>query len=272
MAPTAVDTSILDQFRRQFFQWYYIDKRSRSEVEKSFNLLFQRITETTGLVLNVSDKQWRGRLQRWQATWDARKSQDGVQITMPDDLGHLRLWYIGDQQLITFHACTPELCHSRKPAGNQDQVTQQSLVSATYPTHQQHGISGGYPGALDTGCPQGMTGSRSDLPMTSPFSTAPNEAFASWFDPEQSTFFLSQPGLPVPSLPPTQRPAGLSSEPLYAADSVASATRSPVVFPAGAPTRKLSQEESFESNVPTEGLPDYGPAAFINWDDPDLFQ
>lgn len=53
MAPTAVDTSVLDQFRRQFYQWYLIDNRSRSEVAKSFHHLFQRITETTKLKIIV---------------------------------------------------------------------------------------------------------------------------------------------------------------------------------------------------------------------------
>ncbi|KAL8782133.1 MAG: hypothetical protein Q9213_005667 [Squamulea squamosa] len=142
-------------------------------------------------------------------------------------------------------------------------------------------------------CPQEMIGSNSDLSMTIPFSTAPNEAHTSWLYPEQPTFFPSQPGLPVvqttnpqghafplpyfpplstnPSLPPTQHPAGLSSQPLYAAESVASATRSPVVFPTGSPTRKRFQEARSESNVPTEGPPDYEPSAFINWDDPNLF-
>lgn len=53
MAPTAVDTSILDQFRRQFYQWYLIENLSRSQVAKFFHHLFQRITETTKLKIFV---------------------------------------------------------------------------------------------------------------------------------------------------------------------------------------------------------------------------
>ena len=42
--------------------------------------------------------------------WGVKKEQRGPQVPLPDELTALPLWYEYGQELILFHACTPQHC------------------------------------------------------------------------------------------------------------------------------------------------------------------
>lgn len=57
-----------------------------------------------------SQRQWERRLKQWMNAWGVKKEQRGHQVPLPDELNALPLWYAYGQELILFHACTPQHC------------------------------------------------------------------------------------------------------------------------------------------------------------------
>ncbi|KAL8948609.1 MAG: hypothetical protein Q9222_005216 [Ikaeria aurantiellina] len=111
-AVRTVETLKLSKFERQMYQWYIIDSQSLSRVKESFDTLFERIYETTGLSIEVSVDQWRGRLGKWQKHWGVSKVRNHKQSDTPEQLRGLTLWYEGDVPVINFHPCAPPHCNS----------------------------------------------------------------------------------------------------------------------------------------------------------------
>ncbi|KAL9601336.1 MAG: hypothetical protein Q9179_002903 [Wetmoreana sp. 5 TL-2023] len=88
-----VDTLNLKQFQRQFFQWYYIDCMSFSQITAAFDHLFSGLVGDRDMKIKISEKQWRDRFKKWEVNWDTAKLGQGEPVTMPEHLQRLPLWY-----------------------------------------------------------------------------------------------------------------------------------------------------------------------------------
>ncbi|KAL8994226.1 MAG: hypothetical protein Q9169_005742 [Polycauliona sp. 2 TL-2023] len=99
-----VETLELSQFQRQLFQWYFYEKKTWPQIKQCGDLLFQRLEETTSLTCDISERQWENHFRKWNKIWGLKKDHQGDQVSLPDGLGAMPLWYERDQELLHFHA------------------------------------------------------------------------------------------------------------------------------------------------------------------------
>ncbi|KAL8705382.1 MAG: hypothetical protein Q9201_001501 [Fulgogasparrea decipioides] len=97
-------TSYLAQFKRQFYQWKYIEKKSFPQVKQAFDELFGDLTKETDFRLKASQRQWQSWDKKWKLEWDT--ASDGLSDTL---LG-FPLWRQWGKQVTTFHAKKQEDC------------------------------------------------------------------------------------------------------------------------------------------------------------------
>ncbi|KAL8810341.1 MAG: hypothetical protein Q9200_002661 [Gallowayella weberi] len=294
-----VETLQLDQFKRQFWQWYFIEKKSMPQVKRSFDNLFDRMTKATGVKYDINERQWKTRSLEWMKTWGKTKAQQGKQVAMPDVLKELPLWYIRDRQLIFFHACTREKCNSCESSEKHVGAGRQSNPRFASTPHHCSSC-----GTLCGVCANDMavyhqdrTPSYAGSPTTASFSTALN-AFdshssvsgniATVYSPQSKQsyppsvdvqdFYLPQSGFDSGSGSPgsliIRRPVALTNQSPRTKDTgtmTQASAQSPVASPMTDRARKRPRRRSPEPNVDDE-IPHGGYNHFVNWDaDRNLF-
>ncbi|KAI4270766.1 MAG: hypothetical protein LQ337_006479 [Flavoplaca oasis] len=61
------------------------------QIKKSFDVLFERLHQTTELRCKINQRQWERRLKQWMNAWGVKKEQRGHQVPLPDELNALPL-------------------------------------------------------------------------------------------------------------------------------------------------------------------------------------
>ncbi|KAL8686927.1 MAG: hypothetical protein Q9218_006761 [Villophora microphyllina] len=114
---STVQICSLDQFKRQFFHWYYTEDMSLPQVKEKFDLLFDEVARVTGIKLEASEPQWSRRYKKhWIKDWGPKTRRHGEQAPSTDDVERYLLWRDGTKRHVFLHACTPEICHDHEPA------------------------------------------------------------------------------------------------------------------------------------------------------------
>ncbi|KAL8847686.1 MAG: hypothetical protein Q9221_007288 [Calogaya cf. arnoldii] len=170
-----VDTLELSQFKRQLHHWFFNERQTMSQIKGNFDILFRRLTNATCVKYSINERQWDYRAKKWMQSCGLTKSQQGQQVPMPEHLKALPLWYDHGQELIGFHACTPENCNSCVSSRRQAGVGH--LNPAIMPRPRQCPNCG----TTCTFCanpmsvaPPEMMRSYSGPPMTTPYAAVPN--------------------------------------------------------------------------------------------------
>ncbi|KAL9097368.1 MAG: hypothetical protein Q9163_006349, partial [Psora crenata] len=104
MSPNRYFERIERYYKRQFFQWYYIDEiQVFKDLEKRFNVLFDEMYEATGTKDSMTARHWQGRKRVWDAEW--RIPGEGPSPAVLEELSKLPLWYEGGERLIEIRPC-----------------------------------------------------------------------------------------------------------------------------------------------------------------------
>ena len=110
---------LLQQFKRQYFQYRYINKYSKQETTRRFNedilsatdqcgafkIQFRSVIANMGYALRIADrpsvlsqKNWNSAAKHWEKEW--RIGSGGPPEEAWADMSGLRLWYDGDQPIL----------------------------------------------------------------------------------------------------------------------------------------------------------------------------
>lgn len=92
---------MLERFKGQFFQWFYVDGFALPKVKELFDELFAHVAQTTGEQNQATYKQWRGRHRYWNRTWRMPKKVKGsAPAAFPPQLERYQLWRLGTDELL----------------------------------------------------------------------------------------------------------------------------------------------------------------------------
>ncbi|KAL8953022.1 MAG: hypothetical protein Q9222_001102 [Ikaeria aurantiellina] len=125
-----VETCLIDNFERQWYQWFMIDDMTSSRTQECFDGFFDTIAKSTGVRMKVSGSQWKGRVGKWKDNWGVSKARDGKQRTTPEALQHLNLWYEGDRLVSDFPAFKLDICSISRSATIQNPTLDQKIAYA----------------------------------------------------------------------------------------------------------------------------------------------
>ncbi|MCJ1463103.1 hypothetical protein MMC07_001708 [Pseudocyphellaria aurata] len=148
---------MLEQFKGQFFQWFYIDGFALPKVKDLFDELFAHLAQTTGEQNQASYKQWRGRHRFWNKSWRMPKKVKGsAPAAFPPQLERCQLWRLGIDEDLAVGSTVASVNNRNSPSVSNSE------------DHDKQKHSAGQRQII------GMKDSKSDRTPTPVFTTAPD--------------------------------------------------------------------------------------------------
>ncbi|KAL2041938.1 hypothetical protein N7G274_005126 [Stereocaulon virgatum] len=98
--PRTPHTLKLEPTKRQFFQWYFVERMTITEVKERMDELSKYLNRPAGEDFVASVSEWAGRRRYWNSQcatrWNIKdKDRGNLNLAMPADIAHLSLWRKG---------------------------------------------------------------------------------------------------------------------------------------------------------------------------------
>ncbi|KAL2049023.1 hypothetical protein ABVK25_010694 [Lepraria finkii] len=102
--PRKPKTKALERSRRQFFQWYFVERLTLLDVKERMDKLSEVLRRVTGDDFVAPFKDWESRRRHWNTLsptkWDIKNDQRGnPDLPIPADIVDLPLWQKGDKDV-----------------------------------------------------------------------------------------------------------------------------------------------------------------------------